>query len=142
MTKAELLADIEAKSLKVVAVAEEVDSVKNTAGVRSYMANVMEQNGDSVQGRNIGFYTIEEGLPAEVAYYRDVVAIKKDIRTKVENYLEGLRPATILSYAIISVDEVQKVARARIVTLADLTEREVIVYKVGTNWTHGAIIKA
>ena len=143
MNKAELLADIEAKSLKVVAILEEQDAVKNGANVRSYIANVMEQNGDRVQGRNIGFYTIDEGTPDEVAYYRDQVTPKSVARTLVEDYMESLRPATFLWYRIDSVDEEQKVARVSVIDSSDMTEKTIVVYKVGAQpITHAVLTTA
>lgn len=143
MTKAELLADIAAKSLKVVAVAEEVDAVKNAAGVRQYMANVMEQRADSVQGRNIGFYVINEGEAGEAAYYRDVVTPKNAARTLVEAYLETKRPATFLWYQILDVNEDQRVAKVKVIDVADMKEKYIAVYKIGTNpVTHAVITTA
>lgn len=112
MTKAEILADIEAKSIKVVAVAEEPDAVKNEAGIKQYIANVLEQKGDVVQGRNIAFYVVDEGLAGEVAYFRDVVTPKNVARDAVQTYLNNLVPATYIRAELASVDEAQKSARA------------------------------
>jgi hypothetical protein len=135
MLKADLLADIETKVLKVVAVVEEADAVKNAAGVRQYIANVLEQNGERVASRNIGFYVQDEGEATEEAYYRDVIVPKSVARTLVENYLEGLRPATFLWYKIHDVDEVQRVARATVITADTFTEKNIVVYKIGSNPT-------
>ena len=112
MTKADILADIEAKSLKVVAVAEEPDAVKNAAGVKQYIANVLEQNGGVVQGRNIAFYVVDEGGAGEAAYFRDVVTPKSVARDAVQTYLNGLAPVTYIRTELGTVNEEQKSALA------------------------------
>lgn len=112
MTKAQILADIEAKSLKVVAVEEELDAVKNAAGIKQYIANVLEQSGDRVSGRNVAFYIIDEGGAGEAAYYRDVVTPKNVARNAVQTYLNGLVPATYIRTELGLVNEEQKSATA------------------------------
>ena len=136
MTKAELLTDIEAKSLKVVAVTEEPDAVKNSAGIKQYIANVLEQDGEKVAGRNIGFYVVDEGEPTETAYVRDIVRPKNQARDAVQTYLNGLVPATYIRVSLSSVDEEQKSARATALKdNGDGTCKEVqlFVFKNGTN---------
>lgn len=143
MNKTQLLADLTSKVLKVVQTTEEIDSVKNTAGIRQYVTNVMEQAGENVQGRNIGWYTINEGEATEEAFYRDIVTTKKDFSTKVENYLAGLVPATFLTAVIADVSEIRKTAKAYVVKInADdtVSEQAIFVYKLGaTPITHKVI---
>jgi len=115
MTKEQLLAEITQKVLKVVSTTEQADLEKNAAGIKSYITNVLEQDGNSVTGRNIGWYTLNEGVANEEAYYRDLVSPKKDFFTKFENYLNSLTPITYLRYKLESVDEVDRSGYARAV---------------------------
>lgn len=79
MNKAELEAEIAAKAYAVVQTVQEPDAVKEAAGVTMYMTNVMERTGDNrLQGRNIGWYVVDEGGPAEAAFYRDTVQVAND----------------------------------------------------------------
>lgn len=112
MLKTELLADIEAKVLKIVSTVEEPDAQKNAVGIKSYMTNVMEQTGKTARGRNIGWYTVDEGLPTEQAFYRDELGRKNDFQTRADNYLSGLVPATFLKATSFEVDEDSKTATA------------------------------
>ena len=105
MNKAELLAEIDLKVLKVVKTTEEVDTDKNSANIKQYITNVMEQVGDKVHGRNIGWYTIDEGLPTEAAYFRDVVSTKRDFQDKFTTMLNQAVPATFIRFKIEKVDE-------------------------------------
>lgn len=133
MKKIELIAELQAKGLRVISVAEELDNVKNAAGVTQYIAHVMEQSGDRVQGRNIGFYVFDEGQPGEAAYYRDIVTPKNAARDLVATYMETLRPTTYLWYRINDVDEAQRVARVSVIDSADKMEKNIVVYKIGSN---------
>lgn len=134
MNKAELLADIESKALKVVSTTEEVDAIKNAANVKQYLTNVMEQNGDSVRGRNIGWYTIDEGSAQEQAFYRDVVVPKSVARDAVVAYLKTKSPTPYIRFTIESVNEEQKSAFASVVKDngdGTATEKRIMVFKNG-----------
>ena len=136
MNKTELLADITAKALKVIDTIEEVDSVKNSAGVKSYLTNVMEQNGETITGRNIGWYTIDEGQPSEQAFYRDEPKAKKDFTDKFNNYLKGLLPETYIRYTLQSTNENDKSAKALVIKDnkdGTATEKTIFIYKNGAN---------
>ena len=61
MNKQELLDSLETKTLKVVKTTEQADAEKNEANVKSYITHVMEETPQGVKGRNIGWYTIDEG---------------------------------------------------------------------------------
>lgn len=75
MTKAELLADIEAKNGVIIS----TDEVEDITGIKlkRYITNVFTKGEDGTDGtpiaqkRNISWYTIDEGLPGEAAYYGD-----------------------------------------------------------------------
>lgn len=108
MNKAELLADIEAKALKVVKTIEEPDEARNQAGVKMYYTDIMEQNGERVVGKGIGWYTINEGTPEEEAHYRDKPQPKKDFSTKFTSYLDSLIPDTYIRAKVTDVDEEDK----------------------------------
>lgn len=105
MNKAEMLADLAAKGLRVINVEQIADSVKEAAGVTSYIANVMEQRGDTITGRNIGFYVLDEGDPGEAAFYRDLPQPKNVARDAVLTYLGGLVPGTYVRTKLESLDE-------------------------------------
>lgn len=105
MDKAELLADLAAKGLRVVNIEQVADAVKEAAGVTSYIANVMEQRGDTITGRNIGFYVLDEGEPAEAAFYRDLPQQKNVARDVMLTYLGGLVPGTYVRTKLESLDE-------------------------------------
>jgi hypothetical protein len=141
MNKTELLADIETKVLKVVKTTEESDVDKNAANVKSYVTNVMEQDGETVKGRNIGWYTIDEGQPTEAAFYRDIVTVKKDFHTKFTNYLNGLVPATYIRAKLDDVDEVDRSGHGTVVKdngNGTATEVKVFLYRdsVAKEQTH------
>lgn len=136
MNKSELLADIQAKSLKVVSTIEEADAAKNAAGVKMYMTHVMEQRGDVVQGRNIGWYTLDEGTAQEQAFYRDQVVAKNNARDAVIAYMKTLSPATYIRFSVLEVNE--EIRSARVAVVKDnkdgtATEKHVFVFKNGTN---------
>ena len=143
MLKTELLADIEAKVLKIVSTVEEPDAQKNAVGIKSYMTNVMEQTGKTARGRNIGWYTVDEGLPTEQAFYRDELGRKNDFQTRADNYLSGLVPATFLKATSFEVDEDSKTAKANVVEPnvdGTVSEKVIFVYKPqGNPLTHKVI---
>jgi hypothetical protein len=73
MTKAELLADIEAKADGVVLATELVETV---GAVNRYVTNVFTTGEDSdggpiAQKRNVSWYVYDEGGAGEAAYYGD-----------------------------------------------------------------------
>lgn len=106
MLKADLIADLTAKNLRVINTTKASDPTKEAAGVNTYIANVLEQDGEIVFGRNIAFYVVDEGLATEAAYYKDIPISKNSARTAMENFLAGLVPATYIRTQIDSVDEV------------------------------------
>lgn len=96
MTKQELITDIKSKVLKVILIVEEADTAKNAAGVRMYLANVLEQKGETCVGANKGFYVVDEGLPTERAYYREQVSRKNVVLDAAIAYADSLVPATFI----------------------------------------------
>lgn len=140
-TKQTILADIEGKVLKVVSTVEETDVTKNEAGVRMYMTHVMEQSGETVSGRNIGWYTINEGEANEEAFYRDLVKPKNTIRDVIFDYLKALTPTTFIRFTLESVNEETKSAYARVVVKnqdgVTASEKRILVFKnAGVPMTH------
>lgn len=137
MTKQELLDEITSKALKVVNTFEEPDDTKNAAGVKMYITHVMEQNGTQVKGRNIGWYTIDEGTAQEAAFYRDTVNTKNVARDAVITYLTSkVTDGTFVRFSLKSVDEDDRSARATAVkSNGDGTASEVnlFVYKNGND---------
>lgn len=134
MNKTQLLADIESKVLKVVATKEEADEVKNTVGVKMYVTHIMEQNGESVSGRNIGWYTIDEGTAQEKAFLRDAVNPKNVARDAVITYLDGLSPTPYIRSTNVVVNEENLSATAQVVKDngdGTATEKRVFVFKNG-----------
>jgi len=112
MNKTELIADIAAKGLRVIATQQQSDPVKEAAGVNSYITNVLEQNGDRVTARNIGWYVMDEGLPEEVAWYRDQPNPKNEARDAIEAHLDGI--ADIIRYRLETVNEEEQYAFATV----------------------------
>ena len=132
MNKIQLLADIESKVLKVVATKEEADEVKNAVGVKMYITHIMEQNGESVSGRNIGWYTIDEGTAEEQALFRDKVTPKNVARDAVIAYLDGLTPATFIRHTLGAINEENLSARASVVVNngdGTGTEKQIFMFK-------------
>lgn len=136
MNKVELLADLSAKGLRVVNVEQVSDSVKEAAGVNTYNANVMEQRGDTITGRNIGFYVLDEGQPAEAAFYRDLPQPKNVARNAMLAYLGGLVPGTYVRTKLQSLDEDDRYGFAQAWKdngNGTATEVRLIVWKDGSN---------
>lgn len=136
MDKTELLADITAKSLKVVSTTEEIDVAKNNAGVRSYITNVIEQNGERVTGRNIGWYTIDEGTANEKAFYRDQIVPKSVARDLIDTYMVTISPSPYIRYEIKSVNEENRSAEVSVIKDVgggSATKLDILVYKNGGN---------
>lgn len=136
MDKAELLADLAAKGLRVINVEQIADGVKEAAGVTSYIANVMEQRGDTIAGRNIGFYVLDEGDPAEEAFYRDLPQQKNVARDAMLTYLSGLVPSTYVRTKLESLNEDDRYGFAQ--AWKDngdgtATEMRLLVWKDGAN---------
>lgn len=132
MNKAELLADITSKVLKIVDTIEEPDERKNAVNVKSYLTSVMEQSGDTARGRNIGWYTIDEGLPTEEAFYRDMVVSKNVAEAQIRTYLKSLVPSSFIRFTLESVNEEQKSAYASAVkdnNDGTCTEVRLFIYK-------------
>lgn len=90
MNKAELLADLGAKVVRVLKTSEKADQVKNDAGVRVYQTEVLELNKAVVTGRTITWYTIDEGSESEQAYYQTSVAIPTGDYMQAAAYLSTL----------------------------------------------------
>lgn len=90
MTKAELLQDLSSRVLRTISVVEESDEVKNAAGVRMYMANVLNLERGDVRGQNVGFYVIDEGQPEEQAYYRDKAGSKLALQAETVAFIATL----------------------------------------------------
>ena len=136
MNKVDLIADLNSKGLRVIAVTQQSDPVKEAAGVNSYIANVMEQRGDTVTARNVGFYVMDEGEAGEVAYYRDQLSQKNVAYDAMVSYIDGLTPATYIRGEVQNVNEDGKYGFAKVYKdNGDGTAKEVqlIVFKNGAN---------
>lgn len=135
MKKTEILADIESKVLKVISTTEDTeDTAKQNAGVRSYVTNVMEQKGDTIHARNIGWYTIDEDGAEEVALYRDILVPKNKARDAVISYLESKSPAPYIRFRNVEVDEENLSATAEVIKDngdGTATEKRVFIFKNG-----------
>lgn len=139
MLKQELLNDIAAKGLRVVSTIEEPDTAKNAVGIKQYLTHVMEQDGDVVRGRNIGWYVFDEGLPTESAHYRDVPKTKRSFADQIDNYCNQITPNAITTgvYIRAIVDQVNEAEKTAFVTAykknADATAATVklLVWKNG-----------
>ena len=136
MTKAELIADIGARGLRVVSVTQQPDAAKEAVGINSYIANVMEQRGPVAAARNIGFYVFDEGQGGEAAYYRDQLNTKNAAFDAMVSYLNGLVPGTYIRYANPTVDEDERYGFAEAWKQIDgttATRVQLIIWKDGAN---------
>lgn len=137
MNKSELLADLGAKSLRVVqTTAEQQTPAMVTAKLQPYTSYVVEQTGATVHGRNVGWYTLDEGEAGEVAFYRDQPVPKNVVRAGMQTYLSGLVPATYLRAEIQSVDEEQVYGIAKVLKdngNGTVSEGRIVVWKNGAN---------
>jgi len=144
MNKSELELEITSKSLKVIETIEENDAKKNDANVKSYITNVMEQDGKSVRGRNIGWYTIDEGTENEQAFFRDTPVAKRDWIDKFTGMLNKLSPETFLRFKIESVDEEDRSGYATVIKMNEdktVSEMRIFMYRdtVGNENTYAEI---
>ena len=130
MNKAELIADLTAKVVAMVRIAQQEDTVKAGAGINVYAAEVMELTGvDKINGRTIGFYVIGEGTELEQAFYKDTISLPVNDNVMGMAYLQSLpfvkfragemRPD--LGYFMATVWEEN--------TEGNLTQKEIMVYK-------------
>ena len=88
-TKAELLADLEAKVIKIIDGPGAHKAENN--GVREYVVTVLEQLGmDRANSRQIAFTVVDEGTDGESAYYRDTISLPKNENEAGMTYLAGL----------------------------------------------------
>lgn len=88
MNKTELLQDLSTKVIKMIGT-----PVMNAEahGLREYTQRVLEQQGHERAGvRTIAFTVVDEGDPAEAAYYRDSIALPKGDNDSAMAYLAGL----------------------------------------------------
>jgi hypothetical protein len=133
MTKTQFITELETNVLRVIDVSEELDVVKNAAGIRSYIARVLEEKGDTAQSRSVGFYTIDEGTVQENVFSRDSYSQKNVLRDAVVSYMETLRPTTFIAYSVYEMNEKQRYAKVRVITNTTFQEKNVIVYKIGSS---------
>lgn len=145
MTKAQLLADLAAQSLRVVGTVEEVDTAQNAVGVRRYIVNALEQRGGLVSVRNLRFYVLDEGGAGESAFWSDELNPRNVVRDIAQTYLTAaITAGTFLRGWLTEVRENEKMAVARVFTLAAgvATEKEIVIYKNGTAaTTHAALTR-
>lgn len=89
MNKAQLLADLEAKVIKIIEGPGPHKAENN--GVREYVVTVLEQQGmDKANSRSIAFTVVDEGTAGEVAFYRDTISLPKNDNEAGISYLAGL----------------------------------------------------
>jgi hypothetical protein len=128
MNKAELLQDIESRVIRVIKVEEQEDPVKNEAGIKSYIANVLNLDQGRVQGQNIGFYVVDEGEPTERAYFRDNAGSRVALEAETVAFIQTL------PYVRVQVQEVDSsnefvIARAFEETAEGIQELRIMLYK-------------
>lgn len=90
MTKAELLADLASKVLRVVSTTQQADAAKEAAGITTYVANVLQiTQGGTAQGRNVAFYVLDEGEAGESAHYKDAIGTSAADYAAAVQYLDA-----------------------------------------------------
>lgn len=90
MNKAQLLADLDSKVLRVVGVTQQEDPAKAAAGITVYVANVLQiTQAGQAQGRNVGFYVLDEGDPGEAAFYKDSIGTSAADYAAAVTYLDA-----------------------------------------------------
>lgn len=137
MKKAELLTQIENDSLGIVKTeVVEQGTLENGKTYHKYNANVYVEQGGSSNFVNIPFTVLNEGETDEDARITQQKEVpKKSVaRAAVEDYLDGLSPATYIRYTITEVNEDDRSAKVSAVKdNGDGTGTEVrlFVYKNG-----------
>lgn len=103
-TKAEILAEVVAKSWKGFYILEAGNQVTGADGktIREYTVNYAEQVNGKMTKRNLGFYVYQEGEADEDAQWRDIPRQRDTARDAVIAFLEGL---PLIRYEIESIDE-------------------------------------
>lgn len=138
MNKQELIDSLTADVSRVVRVDRQADVNKQAVGVTTYVANVMELAGrNQLVGRNIVFYVLDEGLPSEVAYYKDRLHRPSTFLNDVMVYMDAI--AVLVAYEITSISPENGYALAR--AWQDngdgtATERQVILFYDGAVIAH------
>lgn len=138
-SKEQLLADLETRVLRVVAVNKQDDPVKETVNINTYLANVLNIEQGSVQGQNVVFYVLDEGTASEQAYYQNRPGSRKELEVEAVAFLKTL------PYVRVSVEQVDSNNEFVIVRAfkenADetLSEVKVMIYKDGDTPMHKEI---
>lgn len=136
MTKSQLEQKIANKVIKVISTYEELDTVKNNVGVRMYISHVLEEHNGRATGRNIGWYTVDEGTAKEAAYLRDEINHKNVAETAVQSYLASLVPTTYIRAKIDTVNEEERYAYCTAIKNSGngtATSIRILVYKNGSS---------
>ena len=133
MTKAQLIASVEARTLHTVRIFEEVDTNLNASGVKRYIMNVMEESSETVRAKNVMFYVKDEGGAGEEAWLGVKTEAKNVVRAQAEAYLAGLVPATYQKAYVTTVNEDHVFAIATVIEVvgAVATEKEIFIYNDG-----------
>ena len=89
MNKTELLADLEAKVIKIIEGPGAHKAENN--GVREYAVKVLEERGiDRANSRTIAFTVVDEGTASEAAFYRDTISLPRNENQAGVAYMAGL----------------------------------------------------
>lgn len=139
MNKAELLQDLGERVVRVIEVYEELDEKKNAAGVKQYIANVLNLERGVARGQNIGFYVIDEGLETELALYRDSAGSRTALETEAVAYLATLPYIKVNVMEVDTTNEFIVVRAMKDNGDETVSEVKVMVYKDGDTPTHKEI---
>ena len=106
MNKTEILADIDAKCVRRYRLDVPGNQTDlNAQGITLYQAQVLEQYSGDAVSKTISFYVVDEGGPAEVAYYERQEALRPadSLKDTLQTWLEANLPA---AYVRVRVDQV------------------------------------
>lgn len=137
MTKADLLTQIESNSLGVVSESiQEEGTLKNGTTYKKYNLNVLVQDGESPNFKNIPFTVLDEGGQNENAFFTQGYKSPQlaVARQAIDAYVSGL--SNVIRYEIQSVNEETKDARVSVVENngnGTATQKTYLVYKNGAN---------
>lgn len=139
-SKAALQADLVDRAIAVNSIEISESDPGLAPNVKRYRANVLVSRGQRIANANIAYYTVDEGLPTEKAYYMDGTPERVgQVRSAAEAYVKAkVADDTFLRGWVESVDEEQLFAKARVfVVTGDLvTEKRIVIYRAGGSTVH------
>lgn len=141
-TKADLLAEITSRSLRVIQTELEADTVQQAANINRYRVNALVVEGGRARAMDTFFYVIDEGTQNEEAYYRRK-ATDEVVHSAVQAYVDSLIPNTFARIKVTEVNEADGFALAdayESTSATEVTLRKIMVGQVGQSIVHRIVV--